>query len=137
MEYKNFLEFGALNWLAKLVIPFAFRIMKSWDYRAAQRPTQFVANSHTTQKRIQEFYKRESKVVYPFFSSKNKEEIKKKKDGFIKKSDDALPPEKGGENKEGNMGGLAMGGRGDYFLCLGRIVPYKRFDLAIEACNEL
>lgn len=25
----------------------------------------------------------------------------------------------------------------DYFLALGRLVPYKRFDLAIEACNRL
>lgn len=26
---------------------------------------------------------------------------------------------------------------GDYFLCGGRLVPYKRYDLAILACNEL
>lgn len=25
----------------------------------------------------------------------------------------------------------------DYFLALGRLIPYKRFDLAIEACNRL
>ena len=24
-----------------------------------------------------------------------------------------------------------------YFMCLGRVVPYKRFDIAIEACNAL
>ena len=24
-----------------------------------------------------------------------------------------------------------------YFVCLGRVVPYKRFDLAITACNDL
>jgi len=24
-----------------------------------------------------------------------------------------------------------------YFMCLGRVVPYKRFDLAILACNQL
>ena len=28
-------------------------------------------------------------------------------------------------------------GKRDYYLCLGRLIPYKRFDLAIEACNEL
>lgn len=26
---------------------------------------------------------------------------------------------------------------GDYFLMVGRLIPYKRFDLAIEACNRL
>lgn len=25
----------------------------------------------------------------------------------------------------------------DYYLCLGRLIPYKKFNLAIEACNEL
>lgn len=24
-----------------------------------------------------------------------------------------------------------------FFMCLGRVVPYKRFDIAIEACNTL
>lgn len=67
--YRNFLEFGQLNWLAKLVIPIAFRIMRKWDRRAAQRPDMFIANSATTQARIAEFYARESVVVYPFFSS--------------------------------------------------------------------
>ncbi len=27
--------------------------------------------------------------------------------------------------------------RGDYFVALGRLIPYKRFDLTIEACNRL
>ena len=25
----------------------------------------------------------------------------------------------------------------EFFMCLGRVVPYKRFDLAIAACNAL
>lgn len=24
-----------------------------------------------------------------------------------------------------------------YFVCLGRVVPYKKFDIAVEACNAL
>lgn len=105
--YRNFLEFGAMNWLAKAVIPLAFSIMKKWDYRAAQRPDIFVANSCTTQARIATFYERESVVVYPFFNPNTKDKV---------------------QNTEW---------RNDYFVCLGRIVPYKRFDLAIEACNQL
>lgn len=104
--YRSFLEFGALNWLAKLVIPVAFKVMKKWDYRAAQRPDIFIANSATTQTRIAEFYNRESTVVYPFYNSSTIEKI---------------------SSAEWRK----------YFVCLGRIVPYKRFDLAIEACNEL
>ena len=104
--YRSFLEFWALNWLAKLVIPTAFKVMKKWDYRAAQRPDIFIANSATTQTRIAEFYNRESVVVYPFYNSSTIEKI---------------------SSAEWRK----------YFVCLGRIVPYKRFDLAIEACNEL
>ncbi len=84
----------------------AFRIMKKWDYRAAQRPDTFVANSYTTQARIAEFYDRESVVVYPFLTQNN--------ESFTIKNQSR-----------------------DYFMCLGRIVPYKRFDIAIEACNAL
>lgn len=78
--------------------------MRKWDYRAAQRPDIFVANSCTTQDRIAAFYDRESIVVYPFFRS---------------------------------SGSPILEAREDYFVCLGRIVPYKRFDLAILACNQL
>lgn len=64
--YRGFLEFGWFNWLAKLLIPPAFAIMRRWDKAAAQRPDIFIANSCTTQGRIAEFYGRESLVVYPF-----------------------------------------------------------------------
>jgi glycosyltransferase involved in cell wall biosynthesis len=79
--------------------------MREWDYRAAQRPDVFIANSVTTQGRIAAFYQRESSVVYPFFQSNCFDDTITKKE--------------------------------EYYVCLGRIVPYKRFDLAIEACNQL
>lgn len=41
--------------------------MRKWDYRAAQRPDIFIANSLNTQKRIQKYYHRESVMVYPFY----------------------------------------------------------------------
>jgi glycosyltransferase involved in cell wall biosynthesis len=36
-----------------------------WDYEAAQRVTHFVANSRNVQRRIREYYGRESVIVYP------------------------------------------------------------------------
>ncbi len=105
-EYKNFLEFGLFNWLARMVIPPAFALMQKWDRKAAQRPDIFIANSRNTQERIQKYYERDSVVVYPFFAIQNtKYKI---------------------QNNKRN-----------YFVCLGRVVPYKRFDLAILACNQL
>lgn len=41
-------------------------LMKRWDYAGAQRVSHFLANSNEVKKRIQEIYKRESKVLYPF-----------------------------------------------------------------------
>lgn len=64
--YRGFLEFGWLNWFAKLIIPPAFMLMRRWDKKAAQRPDVLIANSVTTQERIAEYYSRESLVVYPF-----------------------------------------------------------------------
>lgn len=119
--YRSFLEFWALNWLAKLVIPVAFTIMKKWDYRAAQRPDIFIANSATTQARIAEFYNRESVVVYPFYNSNEQ---------WIMKNEKWRIFNEWNEQNESNKLNT------NYFVCLGRIVPYKRFDLAIEACNE-
>jgi glycosyltransferase involved in cell wall biosynthesis len=40
--------------------------MRQWDYQAAQRVDFFIANSMNVQKRIQRYYNRESKVIYPF-----------------------------------------------------------------------
>jgi hypothetical protein len=42
-----------VDWLRKL------------DYEAAQRVDYFIANSRTTQERIQQYYNRESEVIYP------------------------------------------------------------------------
>ena len=103
--YRGFLEFGWLNWFAKLIIPTAFTIMRRWDKKAAQRPDIFIANSVTTRDRIAEYYDRESHIVYPFLAQS--EELKTKNE----------------ERK--------------YFMCLGRVVPYKKFDIAVEACNAL
>lgn len=118
-DYKNFLEFWWLNWLAKLVIPTAFSLMKKWDKKAAQRPDIFIANSRNTQERIKKYYGRESTVVYPFFIP-------------VKSSKLRVP-----SFSSDKQLGTRHSALGTYFVCLGRVVPYKRFDLAILACNEL
>jgi len=135
--YKNFLEFGRLNWLAKLVIPTAFRIMKKWDYRAAQRPDIFIANSATTQSRIAEFYERDSVVVYPFYSPVSSSRTSECKQGGTSEDPGSrLNTTRSELFSSSEMDSRLRGNDGKgYFICLGRVVPYKRFDIAIEACN--
>jgi glycosyltransferase involved in cell wall biosynthesis len=82
--------------------------MRVWDLASAARVDYFIANSRFSASRIRKYYRRESTVIHPPV--------------------DAAASQ------------LAMGSeerRGDYYLALGRLVDYKRFDLAVGACTRL
>ncbi len=51
-------------WVKKL-LPILLTRLRQWDYLAAQRVDDFVANSKFVAKRIQKYYRRESTVIYP------------------------------------------------------------------------
>jgi glycosyltransferase involved in cell wall biosynthesis len=53
------------NGLIKFFIPFLLHKLRIWDLLATKRVDHFVANSHTVEKRISKYYKRESTVIYP------------------------------------------------------------------------
>ncbi|MGZ3665832.1 MAG: glycosyltransferase [Ktedonobacterales bacterium] len=78
------------------------------DYLAAQRVTHFVANSTAVQSRIAGYYKRQSAIVHPFIDV----------DHFhpVQSTAHASAP---------------------YFLTVSQLLPYKRVDLAVEACTRL
>ncbi|MEK7580415.1 MAG: glycosyltransferase [Patescibacteria group bacterium] len=50
--------------MAKLLLSLLSRL-RIWDYVAAQRPDNFIANSHNIAARIKKYYRRDSTVVYP------------------------------------------------------------------------
>ena len=81
--------------------------MRRWDMTTAKRVDLFIANSTTTQERIKRIYNRESTVIHPPVS-----------DRFF---------------QETETDGVTQ----DYYLTVGRLVPYKRTDLLIEAANRL
>ncbi len=106
--YEDYLAhpgFGALNPLARAVLPRMVKKLRRWDYAAAQRPNYLVANSAEVAGRIKKYYDRESTVIHPPV------EVER----FLDKP-----------SKEG-----------DYYLVVSRLIPYKKTDLAIEACNKL
>lgn len=39
--------------------------MRVWDFQAAQRPDYYIANSKNVQRKIEKYYQRKSKVIYP------------------------------------------------------------------------
>lgn len=57
--------FGILNPIARLGLKLLVKPLRKADYRAAQRPDQFVTISSYAAEQIQKYYHRDSKVVFP------------------------------------------------------------------------
>jgi glycosyltransferase involved in cell wall biosynthesis len=80
--------------------------MARWDRATAGRVDRFVANSHYVAGRIRRYYNRGSTVVYPPVDT-----------GFFRLPDDRRAPRSG-------------------FLVVSALVPYKRLEVAIDACRR-
>jgi len=100
IEWKKFLPIRVYGQIL------AF-FLRKYDFLAAQRVDEFIANSANTEQRIAKFYRREATVIYPPV------EVKK-----IMKVTKSLKPK-------------------DYFLVVSRVVGGKGLDLAIEVANRL
>ena len=83
--------------------------LRHWDCEAATRVHHFIANSRFVRERIQAYYGRDAAVIHPPVDTK------------------FFTP----------WHSTAGGARGDFYLAAGALVPYKRFDLIIEACKQL
>ncbi len=84
----------------KKIISLVLNKVRVWDYAAAQRVDEYIANSVTVKNRISKYYRRESEVIYP-----------------------PVELDKFSISKEGK----------DYYLIGGRLAPYKRVDIVVEA----
>jgi glycosyltransferase involved in cell wall biosynthesis len=103
MEEKYLDDFGLFGPFRSFV-KWNLKKLRHWDRTTSRRVDQFIANSSTTQKRIERVYGRDSIVLHPPVNDK-----------FFERNNT--------ETKE------------DYFLTVGRFVPYKKIDLLIEAAN--
>ena len=97
------------EWLVRMGLKLLVKPLRKRDFQAAQKVDYFIANSSHIQNDIKVFYKRDSVVIHPPVDTEN----------FSHKSNAIKSPSKSG------------------FVAWGRHVPYKRFDLAIKACNKL
>ena len=57
--------FGNMHGIKRQIIDFIFNYLRIWDTVSANRVDYFIANSSYVKKRIQKYYDRESKVIYP------------------------------------------------------------------------
>lgn len=106
-EYMNNPGLGPFDAVGRFGLKLLVRPLRKWDYKAAQRPDVLLANSSHIQAEIKRYYDRDSTVVFPPVSLERFQKPASKK-----------------TDRHG-------------FIVSGRQTPYKRFDLAIEACNKL
>lgn len=93
-------------WFVKAAVRPILSNLRKWDYSAAQKIDNIVANSHEVEKRIRTYYDRDSIVIYPPVNT----------DFFCPTA----------EKKERA-----------YFLAAGRLEPYKKIGLVVEAFSLL
>jgi glycosyltransferase involved in cell wall biosynthesis len=79
--------------------------IREWDYCAAQRVDEYIANSTYTQDQIRKYYKRFSDVIYPPVNA--------------------------------NLFKPVAHPKNDFYLAVGRLIPYKKFDMIVEVFNAL
>lgn len=106
-------------------------LMKKWDYKGSQRVTRFIANSKEVQKRIKEYYKRDSEVIYPFVDM----EFWKPASAVIASAAEAISSL--GPEIAASDALLAMTNPRDYFLIVGRLQAHKKNGFIVEIFNEL
>ena len=107
-NYEEYVEREKLGSVARKVLPPLITGLRIWDQTSANRVDHFIANSPVVAERIRKYYRRESVVIPPPVDASR----------FPFNPNAIAQPE-------------------DYFLITSRLIPYKRIDLAIEACNKL
>lgn len=113
-RYEQYIKnpgFGRLDPLARLGLKVLLAPMRRWDYQAAQRPHFMIANSNYTKEQIKKYYGRDSVVIHP-------------------------PVEIDRFQLAANAKSKAESQRVG-FVTAGRQTPYKRIDLAVQACTQL
>jgi glycosyltransferase involved in cell wall biosynthesis len=80
--------------------------LRMYDYIASQRVDEYIANSEETKKRIEKFYRRDAKVIYPPVALPKKEEI--------------------------NIDQVSKG----YYLTVSRLARPKHIEVMIEAAKK-
>ncbi|OGD65772.1 hypothetical protein A3F08_01675 [Candidatus Berkelbacteria bacterium RIFCSPHIGHO2_12_FULL_36_9] len=61
-----YVKTAKIPWPITKIMPMVLNWLKKWDFKAAQRPDHFIANSQEVQERIKTYYHRDSEIIYPF-----------------------------------------------------------------------
>lgn len=105
-QFAHYFGVGQASASARVAMGLLRPVLQRWDRATAQRPTTVLANSMTVRERIQRYWDRDARVVYPPVDLQRFRPV---------------PTEQ----------------RGDHYLVVSALVPYKRVELAIQACLAL
>ncbi len=111
--YHDYLENAGL--LTKLCMRPFFHQLRLWDFASAQRPDHIIANSTTVAKRVRRWWRREAEVVHPPVDCQR---FIQADTHVLQTLQEPLKPY-------------------EYYLILSELVPYKRVDLAVQACTTM
>lgn len=103
-NWHSYISSYKMNPILKAIGKRKIHKIRLWDRLSADRVDSYIANSSTTQKRIEKYYHKPSVVIHPMIRS-SRYKIAEKTKG--------------------------------YFLAVGRLTPYKQFDLIVETFNKL
>ncbi|MCP2620370.1 glycosyltransferase [Candidatus Aminicenantes bacterium AC-334-K16] len=105
-QYFAYFAPQRLGFFARRIIPLIIHYLRLWDVNSASRVDYFIANSQAVAERIFKYYRRTAEVIHPPVDV------------------DFFRPR-----------GMGVA-KGNYYLIVSALVPYKRLDLAIEAANR-
>lgn len=137
--YDSYLEnpgFGVLNPLVRCVFKTLVKPLRQADYRAAQRPDQFITISQYAADQIQKYYHRDAVIIAPpvevaQFAPKPCPKSRKSSQPQPKS---AFPEYHYQPNQPVQTPEILCSDPPSYYIIACRQVTWKRVDLAIEAC---
>jgi glycosyltransferase involved in cell wall biosynthesis len=100
--------------------------IRIWDKIAADRVDHFLTNSQYVQARIKKYYRRSAEVIFPGIETKKYIMAEKK-----------LPSVDGIRHEKQQQKDKNIHKKNNYYLAIGRLTTYKKFDLIIDAFNDL
>lgn len=154
-EYMKHPGFGILDPLARLGLKLLAGPMRRWDYKAAQRPHHIIANSSYTQSQIKKYYGRDSVVIHPpvdvelfkpawVSQTDAAQGANENRKGDVRESTSTA--DRSSQHSDVSVSSSSVAGsasqqagtvRRSGFIITGRQTPYKRIDLAVQACTKL
>ena len=111
--YHSYMSDQNFGLIKRSMSHLACHYLRMWDHNSSTRVDYYIANSKNTANKIKKYYRRDAKVIYPPVDTR------------CQMIDDRCQILGNVQNK------------GEYFLIVSQLAPYKRIDLAVSAFNKL